>query len=237
MCAPKKAQNVRRLLEGGLTYQLDQGRSCVHLVITEPAEFRSYKESAKALADFMHHGLNRWYSRSTDGPLKRIPYVAVPELQDRGAPHWHLNLAGLCAPWDHKRSLSDFEFDGPIRSGSLCRFFGLEGVAVSRSQTLLPMLAHYGFGVQQGRQLRQIGADGSDARGVAGYMSKGLGAYMSKAVGTGRALPKGASMVRGSKGAAAWWPGHSLESIRDDARKWSMLSRSQEGHRAEIPTT
>ena len=69
---------------------------------------------------------------------------------------------------------------------------------------------------------------------MAGYISKGLVAYMSKAVGTARALPKGASMVRGSKGAAAWWPGHSLESIRDDARKWSRLARSQEGERAEI---
>ena len=170
--------------------------------------------------------LNLRYSR-WGGSLKRLPYVAIPELQERGAPHWHLAIAGLCAPWDHKRRPSEFvPVDGELRSGALCRFQGQEGYAVSRSQTLLPMLERYGFGLGQGRQLRQVGSDGRDARGVGGYMSKGLGSYMAKAVGTARAIPKGASMLRGSKGAAAWWPGHSLESIRATARQWSSLSRS-----------
>lgn len=237
VCSWKKARNVSKLISGGLDHQLSQGRSCVFLTITEPADFRCFADSSKALASFMHDGLNKWYSRSADGPLKRLPYIAVPEVQERGAPHWHLGIAGLCAPWDDKRSLSQFVFEGQLRSGVLCTFDGLLGVAVSRKQTLLPMLARYGFGLGQGRQLRQVGSDGRDARGVGGYMSKGLGSYMAKAVGTARAIPKGASMVRGSKGSAAWWPGQSLESIRDDARKWSKLARSQEGERAEVASS
>jgi hypothetical protein len=197
------------------------------LTISEPAEARPFKESAAALRLFMSDGLNRWYSRSTDGPLKRLSYVAIPELQKRGAVHWHLLIAGLTAPWDDQRSLSQFSFDGQRKSGEMCEFEGLEGVAVSRSQTLLPMLERHGFGLGQGRQLRQVGSTGRDARGVAGYMSKGLGQYMTKAVGTMRALPKGSSMLRGSKGAASWWPGHTLETIRQDARMWSGLSRSK----------
>jgi hypothetical protein len=176
----------------------------------------------------MNNGLNKWYSRSTDGELKRLPYVAIPELQKRAEVHWHLCIAGLCAPWDDQRSLSDFETDGQVKSGALCSFHGLQGVAVSRSKTLLPYLERHGFGVGQGRQLRQVGVDGRDVRGVAGYMSKGLGQYMAKAVGTALLVPKGSSMLRGSKGAAAWWPGQSLETIRRDARLWSGLSRSKE---------
>jgi hypothetical protein len=175
----------------------------------------------------MNNGLNRWYSRATPGDLRRLPYIVIPEMQKRGAVHWHLLIAALCAPWDDKRSLSDFECSDVLRSGSLCTYRGLEGVAVSRSQTLLPLLARYGFGLGQGRQLRQVGSDGRDARGVAGYMSKGLGGYMSKAIGTAREIPKGSSMLRGSKGSAAWWPGQSLESIRQDARLWSGLVRSR----------
>jgi hypothetical protein len=229
VCSWKKARNVGRLISGGLSYQLEQGRSVVFLTITEGGDFRSFRESAAALRPFMH-SLNKWVGRR--GLKGRLPYVAIPEMQKRGAVHWHLAIAHLCAPWDEKRRLSEFAFDGPARSGSLCTFEGLRGVAVSRSQTLLPMLGRYGFGLGQGRQLRQVGADGRDARGVAGYMSKGLGSYMSKAVGTAREIPKGASMLRGSKGSAAWWPGQSLETIRRDARLWSGLARSREADHA-----
>jgi hypothetical protein len=139
-CAELKSWGVRRYVKGGLLDAGARGDRVVFWTLTEPPLARSWDASSAALTRLLRaeeHRLRRELL-----PLPR--WVAVPELQRRGAVHWH----GLVA----------------LAPDSL-------EVTAWRSAHRLHDRAHaFGFGFQADRQ--DVEVRGSSAALTAWYLSK-----------------------------------------------------------------
>jgi hypothetical protein len=213
----------RLFLQGGIEHHQQAGRSLVFLSLSENVPARPYRDSGAALTKFLRD-LNACAlgGRARSG----LPWVAVGEHGEKsGRFHWHLCVAGLMYPWDASKS-SLFLSAGLVRAkvGEKRSLLGHVGHVVSKKTTIKPLAVKHGFG-SGFIGLKQVGVTGDDVGAVGNYLSK----YLSKGsaghavdVDTGEIsgfeLPKGFQLVRASRAASAWWPGHSLMQIREESR-------------------
>ena len=200
-CGVVMSWDDRKYIEGGLAHHREAGRAVCLVTVTEGREPRSFRDSSRALS-IMLRDLHRLY-RQEGGEMVRLPFVGVAELQKRGAVHWHLCVAGLRYP--HKK------VKGRVVSvdGSALETLELDGLEVSKTKLKKLFLKH-GFGTGF-VGVRQLGTGPDDVSAVGRYLSK----YLTKSEQFGW-VPKGSQLVRSSRGVAAWWPGHSLTSLRED---------------------
>jgi hypothetical protein len=84
-CSHLKSWGVRRYVKLGALEAAGRGDGVLFVTLTEPGSFRSWSSSSTALSQM-------W--RAEHAVVKRagshLRWVAVPELQKRGAVHWHL---------------------------------------------------------------------------------------------------------------------------------------------------
>lgn len=212
----------REFIEGGLVHQSQQLLSCF-ITLSEPTTARSFTESGAALSQFIR-GLNRLAGFKTSAGL---PWCAVGELAPRtGRLHWHVLVAGVCYPWCPKGGpwfdiLMRAKPDGTVtRPGEwITDPWMRSGVAMSKKSMVHPLAISNGFGAGF-VGMRQVRMDVRDWSNVGSYMGK----YLSKG-DAGAQLPKGFQLVRASRAGSAWWPGHSLVTVRREHKE--RLSRSR----------
>ena len=204
----------RVFIEGGVQHQTDSGRLLVFITVTEDSHARSFADSGKALTKFVRDLGRAAVGRSNE---HSVPWLSVGELHRGSTIHWHLLMAGLAYPWD-RRNGAPLRRKG-LSTGDVVSVLGLSGHCVSKDATLLPLLARHGFGTGFAG-MRQVGFDHQSHSGVGNYLAK----YLSKG-DAGRELPKGFQLVRASRGRNAWWPDHTLVSVRRAQR--DELSRAK----------
>lgn len=209
-CAMWMALDDRKYIEGGLRHRL-QTSTVVFITVAEPRQARGFADSGAALTMFVK-GLH--YSvgiRKGTG----LSWCAVGELGEKTKHlHWHLLVAGLAYPWCKKLDTSTTDFRpldtsaGRLAPGSeVVDRWGRSGRCVSKN-SLLPLARSCGFGTGF-VGLRQVRTGADDMSNVGSYMSK----YLAKG-DAGEELPKGFQLVRVSRGRNAWWPEHTLGSVR-----------------------
>ena len=216
-CAMTLAIWDREFVEGGLIHHAES-KLLTFITVSEPTTARSFADSGAALTSFVR-GLNAF---ALGGRVRAgLPWVAVGELSPKNKRlHWHLLVAGVCYPWCSKAG----EFGDQLRGnpGELVTDpFGRSGVALSKKSTLLPLAAANGFGAGF-VGMRQVRTSGQDWSNVGAYMGK----YLSKG-DAGVQLPKGFQLVRASRRGHAWWPGHTLVSVRRERKMALAESRSR----------
>ncbi len=199
----------RDFIEGGIRHHQDQGSSLVFISLSESLDVRSYQESGRALSKFLRD-LNRVV---LGGRVKAgLPWCAVGEWGEKsGRFHWHIVVAGLAYPWCKR---SGFLFAGQVfKPGQQVSALGQSGIAIAKDSTLKPLVARNGFGAGF-IGARHVGPTAGDVSNVGNYLSK----YLAKG-DAGAELPKGFQLVRASRAGSAYWPGHSLMSVRADHRE------------------
>ena len=182
----------------GVVAALAAGEPVILLTLTEPTLARSFGDSSKALTAFMKRLQHRY-----GGGLR---WFAVAEWQRRGAVHWHCLMIGLA-------------YCRPARNGEGRRYLGHPHGAhtweVRKWADLRPLAVHYGFGRVLDVHAVGVGADAhTAAEDVGRYLSK----YLTKIADAHR-LPKGARLVRTSRGRNQWVPGLTLTSLSEAARE------------------
>jgi hypothetical protein len=204
----------RDFIEGGIRHHQQQGSSLVFISLSEPIGTRGYRESGAALTRFLRD-LNRVCLGSLSGSSRRsgLSWCAVGEWGEKSRRfHWHITVAGLAYPWC-KRAHLLFSTAG-IKAGDVVYGgLGQSGIAIAKNSTLKPLVARNGFGAGF-IGLRHVGPTAGDVGNVSNYLSK----YLAKG-DAGADLPKGFQLVRASRAGSAWWPGHSLKSVRADHRE------------------
>lgn len=179
---------MRRLrwlyLLGGLVRR--RGPVCF-VTLTEGGDPRSGRESSKALTRWLK-GMDRRVGRYE-------AYAAVPELQNRGAVHWHLLVAGWAYSQPVTTRRATYE---PHPVGA--------GVAITKT-TVRYEARREGFGQWVG-VVPMAGGVGDSMRSAA-YLSALVGQYLSK-----EDAPEGLHAVRASRGDRAWWPGVGIDKLR-----------------------
>jgi hypothetical protein len=93
-CSHLKSWALRRYIKGGMLEAADRGDALVFWTLTEPGSARSWDQSSAALTRL--HGAERDRCRRAGATIPR--WVAVPELQLRGAVHWH-GITALSRDW------------------------------------------------------------------------------------------------------------------------------------------
>jgi hypothetical protein len=223
----------RDFIEGGIRHHQQQGSSLVFISLSEPIGARGYRESGAALTSFLRD-LNRVCLGSSSRSSRRsgLSWCAVGEWGEKSRRfHWHLTVAGLAYPWC-KRSGFLFSTAG-IKSGdAVAGGLGQSGIAIAKESTLKPLVARNGFGAGF-IGLRHVGPTSGDVANVSNYLSK----YLAKG-DAGTDLPKGFQLVRASRAASAWWPGHTLQSVRSDHKQRLKESRAKSSQKiAQQPLT
>jgi hypothetical protein len=199
----------RDFIEGGIRHHQERGESLVFISLSEALDVRSYQDSGRSLTQFLRD-LNRAVgNRGSSG----LPWCAVGEWGEKSRRfHWHITVAGLAYPWC-KRSGFLFSTAG-IKSGDRVNGgLGQSGIAVAKDSTIKPLVAKNGFGPGF-IGLRHVGPTAGDVSNVSNYLSK----YLAKG-DAGADLPKGFQLVRASRAGSAWWPGHSLMTVRAEHRE------------------
>ena len=84
-CSHLKQWGSKRYIMLGALEAAARGDCVAFVTLTEPGLARSWDESSKALTRL----LNVENQRLKDRGLRPLRYCAVPELQQRGAVHWH----------------------------------------------------------------------------------------------------------------------------------------------------
>jgi hypothetical protein len=193
----------REFIEGGIKHQQSVGKMLTFISLSEPLNARPYRDSGAALTKFIRE-LNRAVftgARQKAG----LSYVAVGEWGEVSRRfHWHLLVAGVAYPWCRSSSA----WVPNVKPGEAVEVLGHSGVAISKRSTVKPLVQRFGFGVGF-IGMRQVGLSSGDAGNVSNYLSM----YLAKG-DAGADLPKGFQLVRASRSAHAWWPGHSLVSVR-----------------------
>jgi hypothetical protein len=211
----------RDFIEGGIRHHQALGKSLVFISLSETLNARSYQESGRALTHFIRD-LNRVClgGRVRSG----LSWCAVGEWGEKSRRfHWHITVAGLAYPWC-KRSGFLFSTAG-IKSGdAVYGGLGQSGIAIAKDSTLKPLVARNGFGPGF-IGLRHVGPTANDVGNVSNYLSK----YLAKG-DAGADLPKGFQLVRASRAASAWWPGHSLQTVREEHRRVLQEKRRRAKH-------
>ncbi len=204
-CARTMALWDRDFIEGGIRHHQEHGRLLLFLSLSEPLDARPYRDSGAALT-LLLRDLNRFAGNRSAG----LSWCAVGEWGEKSRRfHWHVTIAGLAYPWC-SRSASLFPKN--VNPGQVVNVLGLSGTAVSKN-ALKPLIARRGFGGGF-IGMRQVGVTTGDVGNVSNYLSK----YLAKG-DAGADLPKGFQLVRASRARSAWWPGHSLMSVRADHRE------------------
>ena len=208
----------REFVEGGLIHQAES-KLLTFITVSEPTTARSFADSGAALTSFVR-GLNAF---ALGGRVRAgLSWVGVGELSPKNKRlHWHLLVAGVCYPWCSKSG----EYGEQLRGkpgDCVMDLFGRSGVALSKKSTLLPLAVANGFGAGF-VGMRQVRTTGQDWSNVGAYMGK----YLSKG-DAGAELPKGFQLVRSSRARHAWWPGHTLVSVRKASKQRFAESRSRQ---------
>lgn len=194
-CARLTVQDVRRIIRTGLVSAAVDGLPVILLTLTEPSASRSVHESSRSLTLLM----KRLQAQNGRG----LRWVAVLEWQKRGAPHWHVLIAGLAYCRSTRTKL------GVPRPGHARQRYAFE---VTKERDLKPVVLRYGFG--RVFEVHAVGADSpfSSAPIIAGYLSK----YLTKSEAM-KSLPRRAQPFKSSRGANQWAAGMSLTSLRREA--------------------
>ena len=200
-CALLTIQDVRRIIRAGLVAAGLENLPVILLTLTEPSVSRSVSKSSRSLTALM----KRLQAQNGGG----LRWLAVLEWQRRGAPHWHVLIAGL-AYCRATRTKS-----GRVRAGNRRGSYPFE---VRKERDLRTIVLRHGF-----VQVFNVHAVGTDdpvlgAGEVAGYLCK----YLTKTEDM-VSLPKGSQPFRSSRGRNQWARGMSLTSLRKEAAERAML--------------
>jgi len=212
-CGALKARDARLLIRLGVTHALAVGDPLIFLTLTEDSNARGYRESSRALTQFMKRLQHRY-----GGGLR---WVAVPEWQKRGAVHWHLLIAGLAYP-RAVVSRAGRRYPGHARS---------QYARCVSKRELASLVLHYGFGRVFDVHAVGVGADAGEAtaREVARYVGK----YLTKQLREG-GVPRNGRPVRMSQGRNQWCPGVTLTLLAEQAAAQVRARYEPEGHWREV---